>query len=263
MSDATVEQETELTDVFVGGYWWSRGESPEEIGGRLHRWLGELVGMHDDFESWTVENRPAGDAAMLADLIRREFNRDEETGEPLEDLGFRVFGDNTPPGSPRAEFILDAGATASSMPNNVLLRSPYREPVPREWIGLAVPLIESLVTRWQPDVAMLTRTSYMMAAKTLSRDRFPPARSASSTGARCRRRDPRAVARRRHARLDLRGSLGRRPGADLPEVPRVKPLTRLPVGPQHLGSPGSVGGPSYGGARRTTNHHSRETPCGR
>jgi len=172
MNEATSQPSQDLADVFVGGYWWSRGETPEEIGARLHRWLGELAGLHDDFGPWTVMDRPAGDVAMLTALIRRGFNPDEETGEPLEDLGFHVFGDNTPTGAPRADFSLKAGATASSVPNSMLLESPYREPFPREWVGLAVPLIESVARRWQPDVAVLTRTSYIRATKTLNPGQF-------------------------------------------------------------------------------------------
>ena len=167
-----MEPDEELTDVFVGGYWWSRGETPEQIGARLHRWLGDLAGMHDDFGSWTVENRPAGDVEMLTDLISREFNPDEETGEPLEDLGFYVFGDNTPTGATRADFSLKAGATASSAPNNVLLEPPYREPFPRAWVGLAVPLIESVVHCWQPDVVVLARSTDMMAMNSVSRGQY-------------------------------------------------------------------------------------------
>jgi len=172
MNEATSQPSQDLTDVFVGGYWWSRGETPEEIGARLHRWLGDLAGLHDDFGPWTVENRPAGDVEMLADLISREFNPDEETGEPLEDLGFHVFGTNTPTEATRADFSLSAGATDASVPNSMLLESPYRKPFPREWVGLAVPLIESVARRWQPDIAVLTRTSYIRAVKTLSGGQF-------------------------------------------------------------------------------------------
>lgn len=159
----------DLVDVYVAGYWGPRVESPEEIAASLHAWFTDLQGVNDAFTSWSIMSQPVTTPDEIAELVRRGFTPNEEDGAPVESLGFRVFGDSDADGLPSAEFSVAAGAIAPRVSNSVILDRPYGDPFPREWLSTVVPVIESTVNRWKPEIAVFTSFQYAQALKAIMR----------------------------------------------------------------------------------------------
>lgn len=164
-----VEPDAEMSDVFLGGYWGARAASADEIAKTLFEWLGQLEKVHDALGSWSAMGQPVTTYDRLVGIVGMCFNPDEETGEPLTDLGFNILGASGSDDLLLAEMSVHAGATASPVPNSVLLESPYDEAFPNEWITRATPILETIVSKWKPEVAVLTRTAYIRALKSIMR----------------------------------------------------------------------------------------------
>lgn len=160
---------SELRNVFVAGYWGPRGASAEKIAKTLFEWLDRLEHEHGSFGPWSAMAQPVTTCERLMGIVGMCFNPDEETGAPIESLGFSLRGESDPDGLPSAEFSVAAGATTPENPNSAVLSAPLGAPFPADWLPAVVPVIESIVECWKPRIVVFTSTPYGRALKTVMR----------------------------------------------------------------------------------------------
>jgi hypothetical protein len=149
----------------VGAYWGPRRENATQCAARLQAYLAALAGLGAPFEQWYLKgaNRrtaeaAAGVAAMdrsgLTALLESRRNRDDVSGQPIEDLGFRLALWNRLPDETAIGINITCGLyeTRGRLSNAVVMTLPPPSTLlPCDSDDLLSQLLLAHVRSWEPD----------------------------------------------------------------------------------------------------------------
>lgn len=158
---------------YVGAYWGSRKESPEECARRMAAFLNLLAPADPFLARWYKPAKTQKDALKhplmppavptLTELFRRGVNR-EEGGPIFEDLGFSFWLGNGGGNYDRAGLRTTCGCSSAAVSNACVLSLPTLGHGANADRVLTAPVltgaVRSMALAWEPDWAVATSSDH-------------------------------------------------------------------------------------------------------
>jgi hypothetical protein len=147
-----------MHSLFIGGYWPSRRETKEQCAHRAADFL-TLIKTHPEMAQWFPKGKTAKlstkapvPVTPLGVLPFLKTNNRDTDGSAISELGFDL---NLWNGS-SISLSISCGSFSPVVGNYVVLNLPAADEVGAEKLAALRPLLEAIVTVWEPDHAVLT-----------------------------------------------------------------------------------------------------------